>query len=68
MGAPGQDGCVDAVGGEEGKDISFAPVEDGLEAFAECEGGFFQGLVGVVALGVGVLVDDWDWSAGITAG
>ena len=58
MGAPCQDRGVDAVGGEEGKDVSFFPVEDGLEAFAECEGSFFQALVGVVALGVGVLVDD----------
>ena len=58
MGAPGQDRGVDAVGGEESEDIFFAPVEDGLEAFAECEGSFFQALVGVVALGVGVLVDD----------
>ena len=64
MGAPGQDRSVDAVGGEESKDVSFFPVKDGLETFSECEGGFFQTLVGVVAPGVGILVDDWTGQQG----
>lgn len=59
MGAPGDDGGVDAVGGEEGEDVAFAPIVDGFQALAECEGAFFDAGVGVGALCVGILVNDF---------
>lgn len=59
MGAPGDDGGINAVGGEEGEDIAFAPIVDGFQALAEGEGAFFNAGVGVGALCVGILVNDF---------
>lgn len=59
MGAPGDDGGIDAVGGEEGEDVAFAPVVNCLQAFAKGKGAFFDLSVGVGALCVGILVYDF---------
>jgi len=59
VGAPSDDRGVDAIGSKESEDIAFAPVVDGLQAFAEGEGGFFDAGVCVGAFCVGILVDDF---------